>query len=372
MKNKIIVIDNSLDITGAFNSIWYTVCNLKNEIDFVFVIPSASKLDVFLSNRNIKVYKLPFVELSRNWLRNLVYVFSLILNSYRLSRIVKEEDAGIVHSNDIYNLTGIFGKLFAKYSHFTHIRRLKTSFPEFLYNQWMRIHLRYSNEIIAVSNACVSETIMNRVKVIYDPLPLGENEPAYRVKDMGSEFKILYLANFTEGKGQQYAVESFPLVVQGSSARCVLTLVGGDFGLAKNKLFRQSLEALAVRLGVTENLVFLDRVEDVEKLIKEHDLVLNFSDSESFSYTCLEALYYGVPLVASDSGGPKELFENGISGILLRKREATEIAHSILRLADNASLRQQFSDAGKRYVRNKFSVQATSGKLLELYNSYPS
>ena len=47
---------------------------------------------------------------------------------------------------------------------------------------------------------------------------------------------------------------------------------------------------------------------NTEVAMKGHDMVLNFSEAESFSLTCLDALYYGVPLIATDCGGPAELF----------------------------------------------------------------
>ena len=54
--------------------------------------------------------------------------------------------------------------------------------------------------------------------------------------------------------------------------------------------------------------------------------MLNFSESESFSMTCLESLYYGTPLIATDSGGPAELFKHGESGHLVPNRDVQAMA----------------------------------------------
>nr|WP_239691846.1 glycosyltransferase family 4 protein [Hymenobacter coccineus] len=178
--------------------------------------------------------------------------------------------------------------------------------------------------------------------------------------------QCLYLSNYIQGKGQDLALAAFEQAYA-RDQRLRLLFVGGDMGMAKNRQFREQLEARVRAGGLQEVIRFAGFAADVEQAIKEADVLLNFSESESFSLTCLDALYYGTPLIASDCGGPAELFENGHSGLLVPNRDVAAMAAAITQLAADAGLRTQFAAAGRAYVRQKFAPAGTYEKLGALY-----
>ncbi|ALI99766.1 glycosyltransferase family 4 protein [Rufibacter tibetensis] len=371
MRNKInvLVIDNSLDITGAFNAIWYCVLDLKEEVDFTFLIPEESKNDIFLSEQGFSAYKFPMKEISKNMGSNALYFPLLFSNALRLRKILEKHSIDIVHANDLYNMVGLVGRFGASYKLLTHIRRLPNSFPSLFFNSWMALHEKFADAIVGVSTACFVKSPTGKSQVIYDRLPLQEKYPLYEVQELREGVvKLIYLANFTFGKGQNHAVEALARVVKKCNLKNVhLTFAGGDFGLEKNRQFKQALIDRAGVLEINRYVSFEDKVVDVERKLKEYDIALNFSDSESFSYTCLEALHYGVPLIATDSGGPRELFEDQESGILVPVQDIDKMAQAIVQLATNVNLRKKFSENSREFVRSKFSKEQTSEKLGSLY-----
>ncbi|OGX91092.1 hypothetical protein BEN49_05475 [Hymenobacter coccineus] len=220
---------------------------------------------------------------------------------------------------------------------------------------------------------CVSEAVRQyfgggeQVAVVYDPLPGAERYPAaaHPARPDGT-VQCLYLSNYIQGKGQDLALAAFEQAYA-RDQRLRLLFVGGDMGMAKNRQFREQLEARVRAGGLQEVIRFAGFAADVEQAIKEADVLLNFSESESFSLTCLDALYYGTPLIASDCGGPAELFENGHSGLLVPNRDVAAMAAAITQLAADAGLRTQFAAAGRAYVRQKFAPAGTYEKLGALY-----
>ena len=108
-------------------------------------------------------------------------------------------------------------------------------------------------------------------------------------------------------------------------------------------------------------------VSDVRKAFAQTDIALNFSESESFSMTCLEALACGVPLIATNCGGPAELFEHSESGYLIPNRDVKAGEKAILRLSADYEMRSRFAINSVRYVRCKFSVENTFKKLADIY-----
>jgi len=108
---------------------------------------------------------------------------------------------------------------------------------------------------------------------------------------------------------------------------------------------------------------------DTAAEITKADLVLNLSESESFSMVCLEALKAGAPLVASDCGGPGEIIEHMRSGWLVPNRDVVAAADAIETLATDRGLRNRFRLEGRKRARSKFDVRENARQLSGLYSA---
>ena len=368
---KVLIVDNSLDTTGAFNAITSSCNDLKDYAYFTFVIPNRSRNHVILKELGYKCYKLDFVELSRRPFDLVRYFPKLILNGYRLSKLIKSQKIDIVHINDIYNLVGISAKLFKKFKLITHIRRMPDSFPIRIYKFWVFLHSRFSDYLVPVSNANkkIFEACHN-LTVIYDNLPEKEQYEEYFPKN-NEIIKVLYLANYNLGKGQNYAIEAFKeFKLKNPHVKIKLELVGGDFGIKKNNRYKSLLVDIVNRYKLCDSVAFKDKTDDVEKNMKEFDIILNFSDSESFSRVNLEALYYGIPLIATDVGGTAEMFENNKSGLLVEKGDIKQMSTALENLVHNFDFRVTISKNSKVYVREKFNINKTSLELKKVYHGF--
>jgi glycosyltransferase involved in cell wall biosynthesis len=368
-RTKILIIDNSIDTTGGLKAILNTCCDLQHQFEFLFVLPTNSKCVGLIQQAGFYCLTIPFREIRKDAVAILLYLPSLILNSYRLARIIKSEKINIVHANDIYNLCGTFAKLFTTFRLITHIRILSSNFPQLLYNCWIWIHLRYSDKVVCVSQAAKSPFGQrSTVTIVPDRAPQNECYTyAYPPSDADGNIRLLYLANYIRGKGQNYALEAFGRAFSHHS-NLRLVFAGSDMGLPKNSVYKQELIEKAKMASYGKGVSFKGVIQDIESEIKSAHLILNFSESESFSLTCQEALFFGTPLIATDCGGPRELFEHGTSGWLVRNKDVEEMAQAIIRLADDPVMRAQFSVNGRKHIRSKFGYEQTSGCLAKLYH----
>ena len=169
------------------------------------------------------------------------------------------------------------------------------------------------------------------------------------------------------GKGQDYAIKAFHKAYI-EFKNMELKFVGGDMGLEKNSNFKKQLIQEVKNRGLEKAVSFHEETEDTQGEMRKADIFLNFSESESFSMTTLEALNLGVPVIVSNSGGPAELFENERSGLLVENRNIDKMAKAIVQLATNDSLRDSFSKNGTKYVQQKFSLKNSFDELIKLYN----
>lgn len=367
----ILLVDNSRAVTGALNALRHATSPLRDQFDFAYVLPAGSTGRPVLEADGYRVHELPFVEISRRPADLLRYFPMLLLNGWRLRRLVRQERASAVHLNDFYNLTGYVARWLSlgKLPVLTHVRFLPQVLPQLFARPW-----RWLAEHAAQQVLCVSEAVRTyfaptnaRVRTVYDPLPArGEELPPYTVSASPAAIRLLYLSNYIRGKGQDLALAAFQIAyAQNPALR--LHFVGGDMGMSKNQEFRQELEIAAQAAGLQDVVQFSGFAANTEGAMKAHDVVLNFSEAESFSLTCLDALYYGVPLIASDCGGPAELFENGQSGLLVPNRNVPAMAAAINKLSADGALRQQFSRASRQFVRTKFAPAGTYELLAACY-----
>ena len=317
-KVKVLHTDNSLDYTGGFKALFEYIVSEKDKIESVVVLPKGSKCISALQKAGIIYYEVPFLEVRKSFSSFISYVPFLLLNAWRIKKIASDEKVTVLHSNDLYNLTLYIVKYFYRYNLplVTHLRLMPSSYPSFFYNAWKAIHLKYADELVAVSYA-VKKAYGNAAKihVIYDIIEKDELYAPYQVDDTQNRkvFKFLYLANYTKGKGQDYAIEAFEILA--STRRDItLTFAGGLLGKEKNREFKSELMHMARVAGLEQNIIFEDFAADVELKMKQYDCVLNFSPSFSRKETQRMVINKNNPYLSPRESGfycmPSAMFNN--------------------------------------------------------------
>src|SRR5258705_13869609 len=99
MKPTILVIENSKDITGAFNSILRSSIFLKEKYSFVFVVPRKSKTKSLLDQNGFIALDLRMIEIRKNVIDIILYLPALCWNTFSVSKIIKQYNIDLIHSN---------------------------------------------------------------------------------------------------------------------------------------------------------------------------------------------------------------------------------------------------------------------------------
>jgi glycosyltransferase involved in cell wall biosynthesis len=245
---------------------------------------------------------------------------------------------------------------------------LPDRFPKILVQFWVWLHLRFARKIIAVSETVRSQLPKHeKIIVVPNELPVEERHPFFpETAPLKDSYTFLYLSNYMTGKGQNFALQAFASI-HDKLPKWSMRFVGSDMGLSKNRRYKEALSALASSLSISNKVTWQGYTEDVEREYKNADIILNFSESESFSITCVEALYFGRPLIATNSGGPAEIIDHEQTGILVPNRSVEEMAKAMLLLATDGNLRCRLANLGRFIVKEKFSVENTSHKLMTVY-----
>jgi len=87
---------------------------------------------------------------------------------------------------------------------------------------------------------------------------------------------------------------------------------------------------------------------------------------EAFGVVFLEAMAAGVPVVGGDTGGTRELIQDGVNGCLVTPRDHRQLADTIVRLLEDGALRQRLITQGRHTVR-RYTVEAMLERTYVLY-----
>ena len=350
-------------VTGALTAVLSTTDRLKDRFDFYYVIPSKSHIGNIIEKSGYKVYKIPFTEINKSP-SLLLYIPKLFLNARRILKIMKRNRIDMLHVNDIFNMVGcVVKKMNPGIKLVNHVRLLKDSYISPLYPFFCKQLKKYADYIICVSKA-VQKDVGDTAKsiVIYDVPVINEKYPIVH-KNTDMSIKILYLGNYLPGKGQTFGLEAFK-EFQKQFPNSSIKFVGASDTVQSAKFKQQLIESSA---GYT-NIEFASKTSDVEYEMKQHDVVLNLSLSESFSFVCLEAMLFGVPLIAADSGGPSEITDYGTKALLVPKNDAQAACNALVSFANDINFYRDRALASKKWAEQKFNSQSNINLMSKIYN----
>lgn len=138
-------------------------------------------------------------------------------------------------------------------------------------------------------------------------------------------------------KGQSQIIEMARMCLK-TDPQVAFVLVGGG---ADEAMFRREAKGLS-------NLHFAGHVDNVGDYLNLMDLFLYPSRHEGLGSVLLDALAFGLPIVATQVGGIPEIVEDGVNGFLFEPNDTRSMLDSVLRIRDDMQLSAAMSVANRR------------------------
>ena len=155
-------------------------------------------------------------------------------------------------------------------------------------------------------------------------------------------------------KGQETFLRAAALVARDyPDARFLV--VGGAI-LGREGAYPEELERLTAALGIRDRVHFAGHREDVWDWCDSLDVVVHASTGEPFGLVVVEAMALRKPLVAAADGGPLEIVEEGVSGLLARPGDPEALAAAVSRLLRHPDLAETLA-AGAELRARHFSTE---------------
>lgn len=159
---------------------------------------------------------------------------------------------------------------------------------------------------------------------------------------------IIHSSNYRDVKRAGDVVRIFQRVRK--EMRAKLLFLGTGKGL-------EEVRALANEFNLLQDIYFVGKSLHIDPYVASADLFLLPSQQESFGLAALEAMAYGIPVVASNTGGLPELIENGISGFLAPVGDIEKMSHDAIEILRNEILSKTLSENAANVAQERYSTK---------------
>lgn len=150
-------------------------------------------------------------------------------------------------------------------------------------------------------------------------------------------------------------------------ARVLADVADAHLVIAGDGPSRAGLEQRAAELRIAEHVSFLGQREDVDAILTSFDLAALSSDREGTPLLALECMAHGKALVATDVGGIRDVVDDGVTGLLVPRRDPDALAAAIVGLLCDHG-RGASLGAAARHRLDAFTIEAVAGRFATLYD----
>jgi glycosyltransferase involved in cell wall biosynthesis len=176
-----------------------------------------------------------------------------------------------------------------------------------------------------------------------------------------NDFVITKLARLFELKGHDDLFDAAPDIVK--------AIPNARFLLIGDGPWREKFERRAMSPELKGRVIFAGLVPpaEVPSYFAATDLVVHLSYREGLPRALSQALAAGLPVVAYDCDGSREVCLDGKTGFLVAQRDLATLTNRLSQLARDVALREKFGQTGREFVRENFGVQKMVDDIYALY-----
>ncbi len=229
----------------------------------------------------------------------------------------------------------------------------------------------WSDMVVANSDSARDELVVDgipkdRVRTVRNGLDLDRFTPQDKAearRKLGwseKDLLVSVVASLLPKKDHRTLIAAAPEIVK--------QVPNVRFMLIGSGPLEQELRQQAEKNGVANNVVFLGERRDIPEILSAVDMSVLPTRVESLPNVVMEAMSAGRAVVASDVGGCGELIEDGKTGFLVKAQDPQALAQAILRLLQNADLREQMGRAARAHAEAEFSIQRSVERFQNIYD----
>ncbi|MCK4352511.1 glycosyltransferase family 4 protein [candidate division WOR-3 bacterium] len=177
---------------------------------------------------------------------------------------------------------------------------------------------------------------------------------------------ITQVSVFLPFKGHRYLIEASLKIIKIFPE--TKFFIVGNAPFPEFKSYKTKMENIVKNLGLEKNIMFLGHREDVLEIMSASDIIVHpIVAPEPFGFIIPESWSCARPIIASNIGGPKEIIEDGVDGILIPPKDSNTLAKVTLRLLKNKKLCKEMGKNGRKKVEKYFRANKMVKEIEEIW-----
>lgn len=330
------------------------------------------------------IHRLPFIGKYMRTYRQLVYSFRVarfLQKMQRKNKVDVVEFAEVEAEGFIYLLSKKRGLVVVRCHTPTFILSQYAFRAEVSYHTdatgWLEKYcIRHADRVTAPSRDMqdVVRRLCSKISFPMEVIPNGLRPEEFAAdnssRSSSKNCRVLFVGRLDRLKGIDILKQAIAVIYK-KNPDIYFTFIGGD-NKGSTQRWKEALNIYFESQMINPRVEILGGVDQktlVEWYQKSDIAVAPSLLYESFSYTCAQAMAAGLPIVASRIGGIPETVDDGINGILVQPGDEWQLAHAILRLADDPELRLRMGQAGKQKANQVFHVSQTAKAFVKMVES---
>jgi len=367
--SRLLIVHSSSERYGSDLACLHIAVAAQSRWQVDVIVPSPGPLVDRLRQHGVAVTILDPIVLRHADLRGpgaLVMPFRWAAGALKLKSFLRRRARyDVVHSNCAPTLGGA---LLARWSRARHVWYVHEIFASARQRRLFDALLRRSADAVLACSSAALEQFPGVVStgigtVVYTGVEVPERT-CVGARSSTDLPVVVCVGRLNAWKGQAVLIEAVSqLRAQGVDFR--VELVGSYF--RDQQQFETQLRSQVARLALADRVEFLGERDDVFEIVGRADvLVLPSTRPEPFGMALVEAMGLGLPVIATAAGGPAEIIEDGVNGLLVPMGDAVALADAIRRLlADSAFARRLGAQA--KIKAADFSSTRMTALVLDCY-----
>lgn len=343
----------------------YDLCKYQKSIGNKVYLAVGSKGQLFKEVKQLQIPIFVLQSVQRN-ISPINDIKSVIL--FRM--LVKKLKPDIVHLHS--SKAGILGRMAC-----TGIKNIKVVFTvhgwaftdgvpskakKFIYRNIERFVSPLTDLFICVSKFDKSIGLRDRVLKRKSNVVVIHNGSSKPSKDLvnfsvRNPVRLVMIARFSNQKDQETLIRA---IINLPKDAYKLTFVGDGNNLERCK-------KLVLKYNLTDNVSFVGFSMDIPKFLIENDVFIMTSHYEGLPIGIIEAMSYGLPIVASNVGGNSELVINDKNGYLIDDKNSNQLNKYLQKLLNNTDLIKKMGNESYKLFLKEFTLSDNLNKINQNY-----
>lgn len=215
-----------------------------------------------------------------------------------------------------------------------------------------------------LKNKVVPERIKILPNAIHPSITDVEFESIIRKRQNNTLLNILFLSNLQQSKGWFKLLQTCKLIKE-SEIEFICHFVGDWHSRHEEKKFFKYVE----ENYLSNNIIYHGRLigKEKKKILEMSDMLIFPTEYEAFGRVIIEAMEFGLPVIANGTGSIPSIIREGETGYVLKENSPREIFKKILELLA-PEIRNKMGIAARERFLNKFSVDVFKKEFIKLFD----